>query len=169
MTPGNRSRVAAHRGWRFAALISILILCPTGRLAGQTETARVTAPSTLTFTVPDVRVSTQATAPITISFDQAVLRSGRGVRISVKADGDLSPPGGPAIQASSLSWTTTGAVNGIGVNGTLSRNAYRTVFEGRAGAVSGQVTLTWSVVLSKNNRAGTHQGSLRWLVETFVP
>ena len=169
MNPVDRA-VAKTRGSRCVAVTILLaMVCSSRGVNGQTETVRVIAPSSVMFTVPDVHVTTVATSPITISFDQAVLRSGRGVRISVKSDGDLTPPSGPAIQASSLSWTTSGALNGVGVNGTLSRNTYRTVFEGRAGVLSGQVTLTWSIALNKNNRAGMHQGNLRWLVESFVP
>ena len=82
----------------------------------------------------------------------------------------MIPPAGGSIPASSLSWTTAAAVNGVGVNGTLSKSQYRTVFEGIAGVTNGRVDLTWSLDLGNRNvRAGTHTGQLRWRVETFNP
>ncbi len=157
------------RTW--TVLVAFIVLGPAWVGEAQVvESVRIDAPALLTFDVADVDVVTYASGgTFTVSFDQAVLRPGRGVRISVIGL-DLTPPQGPPIQASSLSWTTSGAVNGVGVNGTLSRNQYRTVFEGVAGVTTGRVELTWSLDLGNRNvRAGTHTGQLRWRIETYNP
>ena len=157
---------------RLSCLAAMLVLLAPGSMgeAQVVESVRVTAPSLLTFDVADVDVVTYASGGVfTVSFDQAVLRPGRGVRISVLGM-DLTPPSGAAIQASALSWTTSGAINGVGVNGTLSKSQYRTVFEGVPGVTTGRVDLTWSLDLGNRNvRAGTHTGQLRWRIETFIP
>ena len=157
---------------RISCLVAILVLLAPGRVsdAQVVESVRITAPPVLTFDVADVDVVTYGSGGVfTVSFDQAVLRSGRGLRISVLGQ-DLTPPSGPAIQAASLSWTTSGAANGVGVNGTLSKSQYRTVFEGLPGMTSGRVDLTWTLDLGNRNvRAGTHTGQLRWRIETFIP
>ena len=161
------------RGRVPALLVAILVLLApgSGGEAQVIESVRITAPALLTFDVPNVDVVTYANGgTFRVSFDQAVLRSGRAVRISVKAEGNLTSPGGPAIQATSFSWTTSGAANGVGINGTLSRTQYRAVFEGVPGVTTGQVDLTWSLDLtSRNVRAGIHTGQLRWRIETFNP
>ena len=155
-------------GWLIAMLV--MLSPPWTGEAQVVESIRITAPPLLTFDVADVDTVTYASGgTFTVSFDQAVVRAGRGVRISVRGE-DLTPPAGGSIPASALSWTAAGAVNGVGVNGTLSKNQYRIVFEGVAGVTSGRVDLTWSLDLGNRNvRAGTHTGQLRWRVETFNP
>ena len=156
------------RAWIVAAL---LVASTDISQAQLTETARVTAPVTLTFNVVDpAGVTVASGGTFRVEFDQAVLRSGRAVRISVKADADLTSPGGPSIQAANLSWTASGALNGVAVNGTLSKTQYRTVFDGIVGATTGRVDITWSVDLAgRNVRAGIHTGQLRWRIETVTP
>ncbi len=157
---------------RSALLVAILLMLaprPIGE-AQTVESVRILAPPLLTFDVADLDAVTFASGgTFTVAFDQAVVRPERGVRISVRGE-DLAPPAGASIPAASLSWTTSGAVNGVGVNGTLSKTQYRTVFEGFAGAASGRVDLTWSLDIGNRNiRAGTHTGQLRWRIETFNP
>jgi hypothetical protein len=159
---------------RRTAWLTVVLLAVAQGWIGEAqviESVRITAPPLLTFDVADVDVITYASGGVfTVSFDQGVLRSGRAVRISVRAEGDLDSPGGPRIPAAALSWTTSGASNGIGVNGTLSKSQYRTVFEGVAGVTSGRVDVTWSLELGNRNvKAGVHTGQLRWRIETFNP
>lgn len=152
--------------------VALIVLGPVRAGEAQVvESLRITAPALLTFDVTDIDVVTYATGgTFTVTFDQAVLRQGRAVRISVRGEGDLTPPSGAPITATSLSWTTSGATNGVGVNGTLSKAQYRTVFEGNPAATTGRVDITWTLDLGNRNvRAGTHTGLLRWRVETFVP
>lgn len=167
--------MTASTGWRRRVITLVCVVCAllVWRAEGeaQVESVRITAPALLTFDVADAGLVTYASGgTFRVSFDQGVLRSGRAVRISVRADSDLAPPTGPPIQATSLSWTSAGAVNGVGVNGTLSKSQYRTVFEGLPGSTAGQVDLTWSLDLANRNaRAGVHTGMLRWRIETFIP
>ena len=153
-------------------VVALMVLGPawTGE-AQVVESVRITAPPVLTFDMPDVNILTDASGgTFTVAFDEAILRQGRGVRISVRAEGDLLPPAGAPITVASLSWTTSGTTNGVGINGTLSKSQYRPVFESTPGATSGRVNITWSLDLGNRNvRAGTHTGLLRWRVETFVP
>jgi hypothetical protein len=158
---------------RTACLVAaLLVLGPAWVGEAQVvESVRITAPPLLTFDVADVDVVTYASGGVfTVSFDQAVLRQGRAVRISVRGEGDLTPPAGAPVVVTSLSWTTSSASNGVGVNGTLSKSQYRTVFESLPGASAGRVDVTWSLDLGNRNvRAGTHTGLLRWRIETFLP
>ena len=157
---------------RTPLLMAMLIMLAPGPIgeAQTVESVRISAPPLLTFDVADVdAVTFAAGGTFTVAFDQGVLRPGHGVRISVRGE-DLTPPSGASIPASSLSWTTSGALNGMGVNGTLSKTQYRTVFEGVAGAASGRIDITWSLDIGNRNvRAGTHTGQLRWRIETFNP
>ena len=159
------------RGLMLLTAILALLAPGTSGEAQVVESVRIVAPALLTFNVPNVNVVTYASGgTFRVSFDQAVLRSGRVVRISVKSEGDLIAPGGPSIQAGNLSWTTAGALNGVGINGTLSKAQYRAVFEGVTGVTSGHVDLTWSLDLGNRNvRAGIHTGQLRWRIETIIP
>jgi hypothetical protein len=135
------------------------------------ETARVTVPPLVVFEVTDLTSPTQAfTGTTTVSFDQALLAVGRVLRISVKADGDLIPQDGDSLPISSISWNTSGVVNGIGVNGVLSKASYTQVFQSNATTVSGQVDLAWTLSPpSPAVRAGTHQVTLRWRIESVIP
>ena len=135
------------------------------------ETVRITVPALVTFDVPNVTLSTDATSGVaTVSFNLAVLNLGRGVRISVKADGDLTPPGGPAIPASNISWQTSNVSGGVGTNGVLSKTTYTQVFQGNVLTTSGRVDLTWRMSAPGTAvRAGTHQVLLRWRIESAVP
>jgi hypothetical protein len=69
-----------------------------------------------------------------MQFTGAVIKSNRGVRASVKADGDFVPPSGTAIPASRVSWTTSNAVNGVASNGTLSKTLYTQLYQGNDNA-----------------------------------
>jgi hypothetical protein len=135
------------------------------------ETVRITVPAAVDFDVDDVAVShLGANGPSTVSFILAVLNLGRVLRISVKADADLTPPSGPAIPASSLSWQTSNVLGGVGVNGVLSKTSYTQVFQGHPLAVAGRVDLTWTLSAPGTAiRAGTHQVLLRWKVESVIP
>ena len=135
------------------------------------DTARVTVPAVLSFDVTDVLTSAVASPnPTRASFDTAVIPPTQAIRFSVRADGDLIGPGGSSIPASHLSWTTSNVLNGVGVNGTLSRTSYATVFEGQPTATSGGVDLAWTLAAPGTPlRAGTYQLTLRWKAEAFVP
>ena len=135
------------------------------------QTVRVTVPAMVAFSVTNVSVATLASTGATpVSFDLALLGLGRALRISVKADADLTPPSGTAIPASNVSWQTSNVTGGVGVNGVLSKTAYTQVYQGNVGALSGHVDLTWTLSPPGSAiRAGTHQGLLRWKFESVIP
>lgn len=134
------------------------------------ESVQISVPAMIAFQVIDVAAgSVGVPDPSTIAFSNAVLDPGRAVRISVKADGDLTGAGGMTIAASNASWTTSNVSGGNGVNGVLSASAYSVVFEGQAGAVAGGVDLRWSLAAPAVSRAGNYTVTLRWKVESITP
>ena len=129
---------------------------------------RVTVPPSLVFQIPNVQTATTA-GPTTVTFDLVVLL-GQALRISVKADSDLTLPGGTTIAASDITWTASGAVNGVGMNGTLSKTTFTTVYQSQANATSGRVDLTWTLAAQGTSvNAGTRQAALRWKFEAVTP
>jgi len=161
-------------------VVAIAVLCTGNAVDGeprapvsvlQQEAARVLVPPLILFEVHDPHATTEAvTGSTTIGFDDAVVAAGRVLRISVKADGELTRADGTAAPGATISWKTSGASNGVGVNGTLTRSAYTQVFQGNLAARSGSVGVTWSIAFSGTAvRAGTHQVALRWRIDTIVP
>jgi hypothetical protein len=137
----------------------------------QQEAARISVPPVILFEVHDPRATTEAlTGSTTITFDDAVMGAGRVLRISVKADGDLTRADGAPVPAAKISWRTSAASNGVGVNGVLSKSVYTQVFQGNAAARSGSVNVTWSIAFDgTRTRAGSHQVVLRWRIDSIVP
>jgi hypothetical protein len=135
------------------------------------ESVRIMVPATLVFQVSNISAQTVAIGGNErVSFNQANLDPGRALRISVKADGDSTPAILGPILASSFSWTTSAVQNGIGLNGTLDKTTYTPVFQGNVGAKTGRVDLTWRLApQGPSVRAGTHQVTLRWKVESVTP
>jgi hypothetical protein len=156
-------------------LLALTMFLWTGGVPGEpmqlgVGSARVTVPSTVTFNVPNVSVSTSATAVSSISFNQVVLVGTEGVRISVKSDGDLTKAGVTSIPASNISWIASGVTNGIGANGVLSTTTYTTVYQGTAGKKTGNVEITWTLSAPGTTvRAGTYQANLRWRFDAVTP
>lgn len=154
-------------------LIPILLLGAvelTAREPAQVTLVRVFVPPAVLFQVPDVARQTAASGPVTVSFDSAALVVGQVLRISVRADGDLAMPGGAAMPASNISWTTSNVVGGIGMNGVLSKTIYTPVYQSNVDATSGRVDLTWTLAPPGGGiRAGTRQAALRWRFEAITP
>ncbi|MBA2306398.1 MAG: hypothetical protein H0W08_27740 [Acidobacteria bacterium] len=131
---------------------------------------RIIVPPVVLFQVPNVGANSTASSPTTVSFDQAVLGLGEALRISVRADGDLTLPGGGAIPATNISWTTSNVLNGIGINGALNKITYTPVFESTVGAAAGRVVLTWTLSAPGGGlTAGTRYAALRWRFEAVTP
>jgi hypothetical protein len=148
-----------------------LVLLSSAPLLAQLETTGVSLPPSLTFFVSDVAMSTVAAESATrISFSNAILLPLRVLRVSVRADApSFSPPAGAPIDASAVTWTTTNAQNGTGVNGTLSSSSDAIVFQSQMGALSGRVDLNWSLAPVTSVRAGAHSLVLRWKIESVTP
>jgi hypothetical protein len=59
---------------------------------------------------------------------------------------------------------------GTGVNGIISASSYGLVFQSDPGSSSGHVDLAWALSAPGTGiRAGTHQLTLRWKVESITP
>lgn len=163
-----RDAAARQPGYRTAALV-VLGLATGWQPAAAQEAVQISVPPAVFFQVLDVHDSITA-SPTSISFTNAVLGPGRALRISVRAEGDLAPASGPAIPAASVSWVTSNASNGVGINGTLSTATYVDVYQSLPDAQSGGVDLTWTLSApGEPRRAGNHQATLRWKVEAISP
>ncbi|CAN5673722.1 hypothetical protein BH18ACI5_BH18ACI5_29880 [soil metagenome] len=164
---------------RLPALVILIAACGTAsttiidarQLPPLLETARVTVPAVIVFEVNDIGATSDAITGVTvISFDQTSLTPGRALRLSAKADGDLTRADGGPVPVATITWRTSAVSNGAGVNGTLSKTAFTEVYQSNILVTSGSVTVTWSVALSGTPmRAGPHQLSLRWRVDSVVP
>jgi hypothetical protein len=176
MTLRRRRRRPVRIHWG-ASLLAAVLWAGAVAAAGEpgqfpgNETVRSTLPALIGFEVTDLTMTTEAvTGSTTIAFDQANIRPNRAVRISVKADGDLAPQNGGIIPVSNVSWETSGAVNGVGMNGVLSKTNYVQVFEGNIDALSGQVDVVWKLSPTGSGvLAGPRQTTLRWKIETVKP
>jgi len=153
--------------WIGSALAAVLSM--VGPVDLSADSVRITVPASVSFAVTDVSASKVGTPnPSTVSFDSAVLVPGRQLRISVKADGNFIPPGGPAIPANRVSWVTSSPVNGTGANNTLSRTVYRLLFLSTPLVTSGSVNVVWTLAAPGTPlRAGTHTLILRWRLESI--
>ena len=151
---------------RFAGAIPLILLAGLPALRG--ETAVVSVPASVTFTVTNVNGSTDATE-FDVSFASAVLTTGHKLRIGVQATStDFAPPiAGAAIPASRVTWAVRAAGAGTGYNGTLSGSGYVMAYQSNAGATSGDVHLIFSLAAPGSQiRAGTHTIYLQWRFES---
>lgn len=136
------------------------------------DTVNIEVPSAIYFYVTDVSISTSAgPGPATVIFANANLSSGRALRVSVQADAaSFTSPGGPSIPTSKVSWTSVGAAGGTGWSGTLSSSSYALVLQSDVGRTSGYVDLDWTLAPPGSGiRAGDHQLTIRWKVESITP
>jgi hypothetical protein len=106
-----------------------------------------------------------------VSFAGPSLGIGRALRLSVQADGaTFAAPGGTPMPASLVSWTTLGASGGLGWAGTLTASSYGLVFQGDPGAAASHVDLGWVLgAPGSGTRAGLHQLTIRWKIESISP
>jgi len=141
--------------------------------AAPPPSVNVTVPASVSFAVTRVNVSTTGSPnPFTVSYVGAVHFTGLAFRISVKAvASSFTPPAGPSIPASKVSWSIVSAQNGTGYNGTLSSTAYTIVYQSVVEPSSGGVSLTWSLAApgAGGLRAGNHTLTLTWRLEAVVP
>jgi hypothetical protein len=156
---------------RIAALGIVMSIVAAVSAAAQ-ETVSISVPMAVSFQVTDVSRSTSGSPQVTtISFSNATLSPGRALRVSVQADAAaFTPPSGAGIPASKVSWNTLGASGGVGLNGTLGCSFFALVFQGDPAMTSGRVDLGWTLAAPGSGiRAGTHQLTLRWKVESITP
>lgn len=156
--------------WRLIATILMAIAAPTAARAQQVVIASL--PSAVGFGVTNVSQSTIGTPdPTTASFTIVNLLLFHVLRVSVRADSNFVPPGGTAIPASTVSWTTSNASGGTGSNGTLSTSSYGQVFQSSAGLLGlCSVDIRWTMAApGAAIRAGNHTMVVRWRLEAIVP
>ncbi len=154
------------------AVLGIIALAAAAVPAGAQETVAISVPLAVSFPVTDVSRSTSGAPHVTtISFSNASLSPGRALRISVQPDAAaFTPPSGTSIPASNVSWSNLGANGGIGMNGTLSSSSYALVFQSDPARTSGHIDLGWTLAAPGGGiRAGNHQLTIRWKVESITP
>lgn len=153
-------------------VVAALLLMATCVDAAAQQVVLISLPASVGFNVTDVsRSTTGDPAPTTIAFTIVNLTLFHVLRVSVKADADFTPPGGPAIPASRVSWTTANASQVTGSSGTLSTAAFTEVFETNSGVLgSGGLDVQWTLgAPGAGIRAGTHTATIRWRLESVVP
>jgi hypothetical protein len=157
------------------ALLGIAALIAAAGSARAQETVTISVPMAISFPVTDVSRSTSGTPGVTtIGFSNANLSPGKALRVSAQADAaSFTPPSGAGMPASNVSWTNLGASGGIGWNGTLSSSSFALVFQSNplaAPGTSGHVDLSWTLAAPASGiRAGHHQLTIRWKVESISP
>jgi hypothetical protein len=140
--------------------------------AGAQETVSISVPLAVDFQVTDVSRATSGRPDVTtISFSNASLGPGKALRVSVQPDAmTFTPPGGPSIPVSNVSWNNLGANGGLGWNGTLSSASFMLVYQSDPTRTSGHVDLGWTLAAPGSGiRAGSHQLMIRWKVESITP
>jgi hypothetical protein len=163
--------VARSLAVQSAMLVAIAFASGRGLVEAQ-ETVTIQVPAFVDFAVTDISASTPGgPSAWRISFSNASLTTGKAVRFSVQADAaSFTPPNGPAIPASKVSWSPAGASGGIAWSGALSSNAYTLVFQSDPLPSSGHVDLAWTLGAPGSGiRAGQHQLTVRWKVESITP
>ena len=152
-------------------LLIVLLFLRDRPINSAADSVNVAMPTAVGFAVTNVGVSTPgnpATTPV--SFSSLNVAGSKVLRISVKADSNFVPPGGTAIPASKVSWTTSGATNGAGSAGVLSTSAYGQLFQSANGKKSGGVNVSWTLAAPGTPvRAGTHSLTIRWKFEAINP
>ena len=162
------------RGSRGGGLIFgvFLLACPES--VDAQESVRITLPAGITFAVTNIaNTTTGSPNPAQLRFNQAILLPTKVLRVSVKADTPTFTPPVPSakpIPASNVSWTTSNPTRVTGSNGTLSSSSYTLVFQSQANANNGNLDVTWSLSPPPVGvRAGAHQLTVRWKVESITP
>jgi hypothetical protein len=168
----SRSRAA---GTLRIVLLGIIAMAAAVLSAGAQETVTISVPLAVSFPVTDVSRSTSGAPNVTtVSFSNANLSPGKALRVSVQADAAaFTPPSGSSMPASNVSWNNLGASGGLGWNGTLGSSSFALVFQSNpltAPGTSGHVDLSWTLAAPGSGiRAGNHQLTIRWKVESITP
>lgn len=156
----------------FGALLAVIAFVLPGEARAQ-QVVIVTLPAAVSFAVSNVgQATTGSPAPTRASFVVVNLSLFTVLRVSVRADADFTPPGGPAIPAARVSWTTANPTGVVGSSGTLNTVSFGQVFQMLNSLVSsGGVDVQWTLAPPAVDglRAGTHTAVVRWRLEAVVP
>jgi len=134
------------------------------------EEARVTVPAGITFFVTDVASTTSASSnPVVVSFQEAVIDSGKVLRVSVRAvASNFTPPSGNQMAASRAHWTIASATSGSGFAGAVDGTNWVPVYQSVVQPTSGSVQLQFQLnAPGASIRAGEHTLELQWLFESI--
>ncbi len=168
----SRSRPAVTRR---IALFGIVALAAAVVSAGAQETVTISVPMAVSFPVIDVSRSTSGAPNVTtVSFSNANLSFGKALRVSVQADAAaFTPPSGSSMPASNVSWNSLAESGGIGSDGALGSSSFALVFQSNPlmePGTSGSIDLEWTLAAPGSGiRAGNHQLTIRWKVESITP
>ena len=130
----------------------------------------VTTPASVSFTVPNVTVSTTGSpSAARVSFTFSLVLPIQVLRVSVRADAATftSPATGTPIPASKLTWTTSNVTNGSGTSGTLS-TSYTTLYQANTLQTSGGADVHWVLGAPGGGiRSGSHTLTVRYRFEAI--
>lgn len=137
------------------------------------QTVNITLPANVSFNVVDVNEDTEANS-VTLQYRDAELDLDEDyIAISIKANtANFSRPtnAGGFITASSVSWTTSNAQGGSGVNGTLSYVTYNRVFNTISDPDFGSLLINFKLAAPGSGiRAGAHTLICTWKIEILTP
>lgn len=151
-------------------VLATLFIAAGADVALAQESATVTLPTSVSFTVSNVSAASAGSPATTrAAFSNATLLPDRLVRISVRAETATFDSAGNTFPASLISWTIAGANNGTGLAGSVSATSWTPVFEGYVNSTQGAADLTWTLSAPGRTRAGTHTLALRWKIESVTP
>ena len=157
---------------KFIYFIILGIIFFSGFTIRAQETVNIVLPANVSFSVVKVNEITEADSA-TLSYTDANLNIGKHLTISIKANAaDFTRPSsaGDYIAASSISWTTSNAQGGSGVNGTLSSFTYNVVYESIVNPTSGSLSIVWKLAApGAGIRAGEHTLNCTWRIESLTP
>ena len=157
---------------KFICFIILGIIFFSGFTVRAQETVIIVLPANVSFDVVDVNEETEANS-VALSYTEASLNSGNYLKISIKANtANFTRPSsaGDYIAASSVSWTTSNAQGGSGVNGTLSSVTYNVVYESIVNPTSGSLSIIWRLAApGAGIRAGDHTLNGTWKIESLTP
>jgi len=150
--------------------LAALVLVFAWPTAARSQTATVTMPAGVSFSVPNVsQTVTGSPGPFRITFTTKNVPGNNNFYVSVKADTvNFAGPGTTFIPASKVSWTATPIGGGTGSPGTLSSAAFSQVYV-NGNNKSGAIDITWTLasIAAAGLRAGTHTLTVRYRLEAF--
>jgi hypothetical protein len=114
---------------RLAAFVCCVVLTVVSPAAGEMATltqtiqltlspaTKVSAPSSLTLTAPGGAFSNYS-GTLTLRYKSRTLPGGAGATITLKANGEFAPVGGPTVAGGALTYACSGATLGSGCSGS---------------------------------------------------
>ena len=184
---GGRAKLMAC-SLAIAGAFQMLIVAPAiGDVVTLTQSIQLTlapatklsAPSSLTLTAPGGPFN-NFSGNLVLSYKSRTLPGSAGATITVKANSEFTPTGGPKLSTGDLTYTCSGASLGTGCSGsqTVSSTAQTAVVTVPAGSCTGggglcspsnpnTVTLNFQLANSPNHQAGSYSTTLMFSVSSL--